>query len=64
MAPTLHIQMQTARRGVWGRMDTVYVWLIPFAVHLKLSQYKIKSFLKVQAGEPCFLIHHFFPQHD
>ena len=25
-------------RGVWGRMDTVYVWLCPFAVHLKLSE--------------------------
>ena len=21
------------RRGVWGRMDTLYVWLSPFAVH-------------------------------
>ena len=26
-------------RGVWGRKGTcVYVWLSPFAVHLKLSQ--------------------------
>ena len=29
-------------RGVWGRMDTyihMYIWLSPFALHLKLSQY-------------------------
>ena len=27
------------RRGVWGRRIYVYVWLSPFAVHLKLPQY-------------------------
>ena len=26
-------------RGVWGTMDTVYLWLSPFTVHLKLSQH-------------------------
>ena len=26
-------------RGVWGEWRHVYVWLIPFAVHLKLSQH-------------------------
>ena len=26
-------------RRVWGRMDTVNVWLSPLAVYLKLSQY-------------------------
>ena len=39
-------------RGLWGIMDLVYVWLGPFAVHLKLlqhcylaiPQFKVKSF--------------------
>ena len=26
-------------RGVWGRMEPVYIWLSPFAVNLKLSQH-------------------------
>ena len=26
-------------KGVWGEWIHVYVWLSPFAVHLKLSQY-------------------------
>ena len=26
-------------RGVWGEWIPVYVWLSPFAVHLKLSQH-------------------------
>ena len=26
-------------RGVWGEWILVYVWLSPFAVHLKLSHY-------------------------
>ena len=26
-------------RGVWGRMDTLHVWLSPFTVHLKLPQH-------------------------
>ena len=38
-------------KGVWGEWIRVYVWLSPFAVHLKLSQlfkldilqYKVKS---------------------
>ena len=42
------------RRGVWGEWIHVYVWLSPFALHLKLSQhcklalhqYKIKRVLK------------------
>jgi len=27
-----------AGRGVWGRMDTLLVWLSPFSSHLQLSQ--------------------------
>ena len=26
-------------RGVWGEWISVYVWLSPFAAHLKLSHY-------------------------
>ena len=33
------IMWQPEWRGVWGRMDYVYVWLSPFAVHLKPSQH-------------------------
>ena len=42
-------------KGVWGEWIHVYMWLGPFAVHLKLShcqltvpQHKIKSFLKMK----------------
>ena len=33
-------------RGVWGRMDSVFVWLSPFAVHLKLLQHCSSAILQ------------------
>ena len=39
-------------RGVWGRVDTLYVWLSPFTVHSESTTVLLISYTpRVQDGE-------------
>ena len=39
---------QPGWEAVWGRMDIIYVWLSPFAVHQKLSHHLLISYTPTQ----------------
>ena len=45
----LNVMWQPKWEGVWRTMDTVYIWLSPFAIHQKLSQhYLLISYTPIQ----------------